>query len=202
MQVAADLGAVGAHLDAVRAQHRGGPDAGQHQQLRRVDRAAREQHFARGVHELGAAPRRSYSTPTARVPSSTTRARTRAGDDREVRALARGREVARGGAPARAVLLRDLVPADAGLRRAVEVGVVAMARLARGVEEHLRQRVVVPQVRDVEVAARAVQRVGAALLVLAAAEVRQHVAPRPAAGAHRRPTRRSRARGRGCSTSR
>ena len=60
--------------DSHLAQMRGRADAGQHQELRRVERAARQDHFARRVGTL--AGRRSpdaYSTPVARVPCIETR---------------------------------------------------------------------------------------------------------------------------------
>ena len=47
LQVRADAGQVVRDADAERAQLIGRADAGQHQQLRRVDRAAAEDHFAR-----------------------------------------------------------------------------------------------------------------------------------------------------------
>ena len=46
LQVAADLGQIGCDCNAVRPQMVGRPDAGQHQELRRVHRPAREDDLA------------------------------------------------------------------------------------------------------------------------------------------------------------
>ena len=59
LQVAADAGQVDAHGDAVRAQLRGRADARQHQQLRRVEGAAAQDHLAPRAHLARARPARS-----------------------------------------------------------------------------------------------------------------------------------------------
>jgi len=51
LQVAPDCGDVGHHLDVEPAQRLGLADAGQHQQLWRIDRAAAGDHLAPGPHE-------------------------------------------------------------------------------------------------------------------------------------------------------
>ncbi len=49
LQVPADAGQIGDHRHADRAEMLGGPDPGQHEELRGVDAAAAENHLARGV---------------------------------------------------------------------------------------------------------------------------------------------------------
>ena len=71
-QVLAHLGDVPDRVDAVLGELFPIADAGQHQQLRGVDGAAAQHHLAAGVATCRR-PSRSYSTPTARPSSITTR---------------------------------------------------------------------------------------------------------------------------------
>ena len=76
LQVLADARQVGDHVDAVLAQQAGRADAGELEQLRRVDRPAAQDDLAGAdLLRLTAAARRPglrcrYSTPTARLPSN------------------------------------------------------------------------------------------------------------------------------------
>ncbi|MNT33437.1 hypothetical protein D3C72_1693650 [compost metagenome] len=83
--------------------------------------------------------------------------------------------------PALARVLRDLVPAHALLLFAVEVVVAQIARLLRGLDKALGEGIGRAQVRHMERAIAAVQRVviaaGQALIAFRAAEIRQHVVP-------------------------
>src|SRR5512139_740523 len=72
------------------------------------------------------------------------------------------------GAAALAVLLRDLVDADALLLGAVEVGIAAKARLLAGLQEDLLERIAGAQLGDVQRAAAAVEFAGVRLVVLGA----------------------------------
>src|SRR3546814_5860414 len=65
----------------------------------------------------------------------------------------------------------------------VEVVVAGEAGLLAGLDEGVRKRIDVAQVRHRQRTIAAVQRVGAAVVALAAAEVRQHRVPVPAVGA-------------------
>src|SRR3546814_7127718 len=69
----------------------------------------------------------------------------------------------------------------------VEVVVAGEAGLLAGLDEGVRKRIDVAQVRHRQRTIAAVQRVGAAVVALAAAEVRQHRVPVPAVGAARCP---------------
>ena len=81
----------------------------------------------------------------------------RAGMDAEVGTRFRRIEVGDGGGTARALALRDLVEADAGLCGAIEVRVARHARLHAGFDEGLRQRIGVAQVGNGQGAIAAVQ---------------------------------------------
>ena len=56
LQIRADARHIGDHPDAVRLQQRRGTDAGELQKLRRVERAAGEDHLAAAARRGGAAP--------------------------------------------------------------------------------------------------------------------------------------------------
>ena len=85
----------------------------------------------------------------------------------------------RGAAPAH-VAHRHLQWSDAILLGAVEIGVALVARLLGGGDKGIVQFVLRAQIGDIERAAGAVMRVGAALLIFGPAEIRQHVVIRPA----------------------
>ncbi len=184
-QVLADFGRIVQDLDAMRSQMPGRPDAGAHQQLRRIERARREHDFgARGERLATAA---AHHVHAARALAVEHHAQHRGiGDRMEIGALAIVDISARNAATP-AIALRDLIEADAFLIGAVEVVVRLVARFHRGLHETLRKRVPVAQVGHGERAAVAVPRIGAALVALGAAEVRQHVLPRPAVAAQLRP---------------
>ncbi len=89
-------------------------------------------------------------------------------------------QIADRGRPAPAVLRGELEIAGALLRRPVEIVVARMAGLLRGLDERLAQRMRLAHIGDRERPADAVQRVLAALLVLGAAKIRQHIVEAPA----------------------
>ena len=90
-------------------------------------------------------------------------------------------------APALAVLLRDLVGAEALLLLGVEIVADAELRLARGLQIDLPHRIVGTQSRDMERAALAVIFAVEFGIVLRALEVGQHVGIGPAGVAERGP---------------
>ena len=163
-----------------------GPDAREHQQLRRHQRAGAQQDFARGLDLFRFACLPVFDADGA-APFHQHARGARIGDHLQVGPAQRGREVRLGRAEALAVLVGDLVQAHALLVRAVEVVVARKARLDRGLHEHRPEAVGRAQVHHVQRAARAVELVGAALVVLGLAEVRQHVAPAPTRVAQRGP---------------
>jgi hypothetical protein len=147
--------------------------------LRRVDRATAEDDFAVGQHVL---------VETVGVVAHTDRAlaleqyarRQRAGDDGEILAgFGLAQERARVAATL-AAFLHGLVEIHALLLSAVEVRRQRVAGLLRGLHEGVAQDIGAAMFGDVESAALAVERVGAAFAVLGFAEQRQHVLVRPA----------------------
>ena len=98
-----------------------------------------------------------------------------------------GVNVAARRAPALAVLLRDLVGAEAFLLLGVEILADAELRLARGLQKCLAHRIVGAQSRDMERAALAVILAAEFGIVLRALEVGQHVGIGPAGIAERGP---------------
>ena len=125
-------------------------------------------------------PRQTYSTPTARRPSTRMRQVSALVMTRQIRALQGGPQERARGAPAPPVLLGELVEAAAVLAGAVEVGVRGHAGLLGGGDEHLGQRMAEPMVGHVERAAAGVEAVFQPLVVLGLPEERQHVLVAPA----------------------
>ena len=121
-----------------------------------------------------------YSTPTARRPSNRMRLASALVSTTRLDRRRASPQIADRGRPAPAILRRELEIAGALLRRPVEIVVARIARLLRGVDERLAQRMRLADVGDGERPADAVQRVLAPLLVLGAAEVRQHIVEAPA----------------------
>ena len=106
------------------------PDAGQHQQLRRVDGAAAQDDFARGGRgaDLAVAPEPHADGAPAFEQDLLGQ---RPGDDAQIGALHRRAQIADGGRAAPAIARRRLVVADAVLARAVEIVVAGKAKFGR-----------------------------------------------------------------------
>ncbi len=174
------------YIDAVLAQIVRRPDAREHQHLRRIDRTAADDDFARCGLMIGlAAHRIRHAAGTTAIEGDATDQR--AGMNGEIRALFDRREVRGGRRTARAIALGDLIETDAVLLRAVEIAVHRQAVLMRGIDEHLRQRIGVTQVGHRERTFATVQCVAAALIGFRFTEIRQHVVPLPTFSARRGP---------------
>ena len=147
LQVAADAGCVMHHIDAGLLQQGSRADARQHQQLRRLQRSAREQHLtarkqstsSATLQDLGA-DRAPTLEQDAQHPGTGLDAQVRPSTDVRVQIAARR-------APAFALVLGDLVRAEPFLFGAVEVVVERQAGFPRGVHEALVEGVVGTQVR-------------------------------------------------------
>ena len=182
-QVGADVRAVERDVDADLAQMVGRPDARQHQDLRRADRAGAEQHLALGAHGLLPAAAVAQHDADGAVALQRDAGDVDAGADLEVRAILGGPQVGVGRRPAAAVALRDLRQRGAVLLGAVVVGDLGDADALGGIEEALGQRARRAHVGDVERAADRVVLRGAALVVLGLEEVGPDILPAPARGA-------------------
>ena len=151
---------------------------GQHQELRRVVRAA-------GDDDLALGPELEWLAEADALDAH--RALTLEEElqhldvclDREVRAVHRGVQVRHGGAGPGAPPVGDLVPADAVLLGSVEVVVRLQPAGLGGIDERPRERVHRAAVRDGKRPAGAVPVVGAAFVVLGALEVGQHLVVAP-----------------------
>ncbi|MDR8730798.1 hypothetical protein FEQ04_05139 [Burkholderia pseudomultivorans] len=184
-QVRADVRRILHDRDPVPTQLLGRTDARTHQQLRRIERACRQNHFRARAERLDAAVARHRDADRALAVEADAQHR-RIGDHVQVRPVA-AVDVGPRDAAARAVPMRDLVEADAFLRRAVEVVVERVAGRMRGLDESFGERIAKAQIRYRERPVRAVPRIGAALVAFRAAEIRQHVLPAPAGRAELRP---------------
>ena len=150
-QVLADAGQRVAHVDAERLQMRGRADAGHLQQLRRIERAARQDHLAARAH----LDRRAIASALAvahadRALALEDQARSRARCVRtvEVRPLHRGMQERARRAHAPAFVDRALRVVDAELARAVVVGIARNAEALGARDEGLAQRMVLVDVGD------------------------------------------------------
>ena len=153
-------------------------DAGQHQQLRRVDCAAAQDHFARC--QCGALLAVVAKDDTGRSPPVKCDFFGEGiGDDAQIGATHSRSQIPDRGRAAPAVARRRLVIADAVLLGAVEIVVARKPRLRCTGDERFADRML-RHIRHAEGAARAVETVGAAHLVLRTPEIGQHVVERPA----------------------
>ncbi|MNO89958.1 hypothetical protein D3C76_814570 [compost metagenome] len=186
LQVLADAGQFVAHGDAVGADLGLRADPGQHQQLRAAEGAGAQQHLAARLqlHAL-ALDRHLHAGGALALQDDALGAG--AGHHGEVAVqLADRLEEGRGGAPAAAVADGHVIGADAFLLGAVEVGVVVVAGALRRLDEGTGGGMLL-RPADVQLAIAAVEFAAAAMVLLALAEVRQHLVVGPAGIAQLRP---------------
>ena len=161
-------------------------DPRQHQQHGRLERSCRQDHLALGAQCLEEPVACDLDADGA-VAFERDPQRHRAGDDVEVRPARGGVQERVCRAAAQPAPLGELEAADTLLARAVEVRVALVAGRLRGLEHRVHERVHRPALGHAERAAGRVERVLAALVVLRALEVRQHIVVAPAVGAAGRP---------------
>ncbi len=160
--------------DAMPLQFVFGADAGQHQQLRRIDRAASQNHFPLGadidrlagleISDAGCAFAFQQHPGGACIR-----------DHRQIRPIQHRVQIATRHAPSFAVFLRQLVGADAFLAGAAEVIVSYIARFERGLDIHAGQQVWRAQIRHVERSPDAMELGRAAFMIFRLFEERQHI---------------------------
>ena len=162
-------------------------DPGQHQQLRRLERAGGKDHFPAGANLPGLLALPVLDAHGA-LAFEQDAGGLGIGLDAQIRARCHERmNVAARRAPALAVLLCDLVGAEAFLLLGVEVLADAELSLARGLQVDIPDRIVGSQPRDMERAALAVILAVEFGIVLRALEVGQHIGIGPAGVAKRCP---------------
>ena len=180
-QILADALQLVQRLDAKGAQAVGLADAGELEQLGRVDRAARDDDFARSP-RFPLHPADGVADADATPSFQDQRLGQRPLLDRQVRPRAGRVEIAVGRALAAALGDRHLRHADAFLGLAVLVGIEGQADLFRRRDHLLQERhLVARRVGDAQQSVAAAEPVGAALVALHALEDRQHVLVAPAA---------------------
>ena len=162
------------------------PDPGEHQQHRRVVRAAGDDHLALGPDGLADAVPDELDADGALALEHEPLGEDR-DDDLQVRPPFGRVEERVGGAAAQAVPLGELEARDALGAVDVQVGDVLVSGLDGGVEHQVGEPAHRAAVGHRERAADAVEVVLPALVVLGAPEVRQHLVVRPAGAAVRRP---------------
>ena len=181
LEVLADSRQVVDDRDPERSQLVGGPDPGQQQQARRVDRPARDDDLAARVDpRLGRLVLGEVLDADRPTVLDDQLGGLGVRRDDQVLALARRPEVRGRRALPADVSLGDVVEADAGLLGAVEVVAERDADALGRPHEPLRDRVVGDLLGDVHRAAGAVVLVGEPLVVLGLAEVRQDAVVAPA----------------------
>ena len=136
LQIGADAGDVGDHVDALRRSSAAGPTPGQLQQLRRIERAAGEDHFGigvRGVQRIALAIFDADGAP----PREQNAGRQRIGLDCQIGTPPRRPEIADRGRPSAAVARSELEIAGAFLALTVEIVGARKAGLLGRVDEGL-----------------------------------------------------------------
>ena len=186
LQVFADTGRIDDHRNAVLREQRVRADARELQQLRRLQRACREQHLgvAAGFLHHAALPV-THADGAGAVHDHA--GGERIGLDAQVRATPRRVEVGFRGADPPALVRVQLEVAGAFLLRAVEVVGARHTDLLRAADEGLDQLVLRTDVRHLQRPFAAVQRNGTALVAFRLDEIRQHLVVTPTGVAERGP---------------
>ncbi|MGF6296459.1 hypothetical protein QFZ98_008320 [Paraburkholderia youngii] len=152
------------------------PTPGQFEQLRRVDRAGGKDHFTTRFGDIVDTGATIFdSGAAAAVEHDTLRVGT--SNNCEVLPLQRGPQKRLRRIPANAALLVDVEVADAGVVAAIEIVGGGNAGLLRGLCELFQNLPFEALLLDAPGSARAVRFVGAAVVILAAPEDRQHRVP-------------------------
>ncbi len=138
------------HRDALRLEEFGLANAGELQQLRRIERAAREDHLAARAdfHNRPVAPALAIADADGTLTLKNQARRVHPGAHFEVRPLHHGMQKGAGGAHAAALEDRALGVVDAELTFAVVVRVARDAHLDRARDEGLAQRMMLVDVGD------------------------------------------------------
>ena len=183
LQVAAHAGQIVHHLDAVFLKVVRRTDAGQHQQLRRVERTGGQDHFLARPHPAGLAALAVFHAHGGLAVHDHPGGEG-VGLNVQVGAVHGRLEVGHGGGTAHAVAHRHVHAPEAFLAVAVVVFGVAVAGLLAGLDKGAVERVLhVVAVAGGETTLVAAVGIATVDAVLAPFEVRQHVLVAPAGGA-------------------
>ena len=197
LQVLSDAGQMMQAFDAVLAERRGVADARQHQQLRGLERAGGDDHLAPRADLLQLLALPVFDADRA-LAFEQDAGGVRAGLDAQIGAAADMRmDIGARRTPAFAVLLRQLVDAEAFMLFGIEVLADPELALARALQEDLLHRIVGAQFVDGERPALAVILAVEIGVVFRAFEIGQHVGITTSRDCRARPIGRSRCGGRG-----
>src|SRR5258708_9061184 len=187
LQVVSDAGQMMRGCDAVLRQRGAVPDAGTPQKWRALKRSGGKDHVAAGANLFCLLALAVLDADRA-LALEQDAGGVRLGLDAQIRARCHERvDVAACRAPAFAVLLGDLIGAEAFLLLGVEVFANPELRLARGLQVDLPHRIVGAQPGDMERAALAVILAVEFGIILRTLEVAQHAGVGPAGIAERGP---------------
>ncbi len=187
LQPFAHAGGIQHDRNAVALQQRARADAGELQQLRRIERTTAQQHFACRIGRVPLTSTQILDAARARAIEANARGK-RLRFDAQICAFSRGPQICYGATGAAALARRRLVVARAFLARTVEIVIACDAEFARGGDEGIAQRMPVGQIAYLERTAAVVVFARTALLVFRFAEVRQHLGVTPARVAERGPS--------------
>ena len=178
LQVPPDAGQVELDVDRQRLQVGRRPDAGELQQLRRVDHPAAEQHLPLGTGHAGLAILRIFDAGGTRALQEDASGQ-RPGLDRQVRPVQGGPQIGRGGAAAAPLADGHLQAAEALLPGAVVILRPAVAGLLAGLDIGAEQRILVAAELRGDRAVRSPVGAGLALPMFQLAEIGQRIGIRP-----------------------
>ena len=182
----ANAGKVVNHVDAMFLQQFRLANAGKFKQLRRLHCAGGKDDLSIGCGFDDSLALRVANAGRAAVFNENTMSQGSRGNG-EVRARTRRVQECPSGAEPAAVLLRDLIDAEAFLGFAVVVWIARIAGLFAGLYPSIQQRVLLHHVRNVQFATVAAVVVASSLEMFGAFEDRQYILERPAAIAELRP---------------
>ncbi len=187
LQVLADPGQGRAHRDTVRGQFLRVADAGQHQQLRRIDDTPRQNQLAIGIGDAGFAPRPVFDAHRPAAVEDDARDQ-RPDRDAEVRAIKRTVQVADRRTAAPAIAHRHLENAHALLLRAVVILGDRKTGALAGFEIRRSDRVIELRQARADRSVAAPKGIRPTHPGLLSPEQRQHVRVRPSVQPRSRPT--------------
>src|SRR5712691_9825859 len=179
LQLGPDRRHVGDDVYSERLEQRRRSEPGQLQELRRVERAAGDDDLRVGICNAGRIAAPVFDADGA-ASGKEDPARQRVRYDGEIGPAARLAQIADRGRAAAPTARGQLEITGAFLGGAVEIVVARKARLLRGRDESLAQRMRFAHIGNRERPADPVQRILAARLVLGAAEIGQHILEAPA----------------------
>ena len=186
LQIASYRGFVERYVNAVLLQMLAGADTGEHQDLRRVECASRQDDSVASLNHFMLAPSLDRHTGDTAIFDNQFLNQS-SGTDIEVGLAAQRLYIGARGRPAFAIFLRNLVEAKAFLAIVIEVGIARQLQLRSAFNESCAGGVWPFLVRDRQGPITAVEFITTTNIAFAAFEIGQHVFIGPAVAAHSGP---------------